>query len=86
MFARHDGIRRLEDGSIDFGFYRRRAASWRSRAMREFLAARVGPLVRPVVAAAVIAAALYVMPGKTGDGWNGPREGGGLTGTLPGTY
>jgi hypothetical protein len=86
MSSRHPGIRRLHDGAIDFAFYRRRAASFRSRAMGEFFAARVGPLVRPVIAAAVIAATLYVMPGKTGHGWNGPREGGGLTGVLPGTY
>lgn len=86
MSNRHAGIRRLHDGAIDFAFYRRRAASFRSRAMREFLAAKVGPLVRPVIAVAVIAATLYAMPGKTGHGWNGPREGGGLTGVLPAAY
>ena len=76
-------IRRHPDGSLDVDFYRRRAAGLRAEAMRELFRARAVPVAKTVIAAAVVAAALSVVPTADGTGWNGPRPNGSLDATLP---
>lgn len=62
MSAQRDDVRRNLDGSIDFGFYRRRAARIRTQAIRDFVLTRILPLVKPALAVAAVAAALMSMP------------------------
>jgi hypothetical protein len=62
MWARLDDVRRNFDGSIDFDFYRRRAARIRTRAIREFFTARIRPLAKPAIAVGILVAALLSMP------------------------
>jgi hypothetical protein len=57
----HD-IRRHLDGSIDFDFYRRRAARLRRTEMQAFFAARMAPLVRPAIAVGILVASLLSLP------------------------
>jgi hypothetical protein len=54
-------VGRNPDGSIDYGFYRRRAARLRRAKMRESLVT-AGKFVRPLVAVAIIVTAILVMP------------------------
>jgi hypothetical protein len=72
MYAQDD-IRRHPDGSVDFDFYRRRAARLRSQAVREFLRTKARPLTKAIVAAVIVAVALCLMPGPDGHGWNGAK-------------
>jgi hypothetical protein len=69
-----DNVRRHPDGSLDVDFYRRRAARLRARAQREFLHTKAVPLTKALVAAVIIAAALYLAPGADGLGGNGSRS------------
>ena len=66
MLMRDRDIRRL-DGSIDIDFHRQRGLTER----------RFG---RPLVAVAVVIAALSMAPSRHGEGWNGPA---GMAAKLP---
>ena len=68
-------IRRHPDGSLDFDFYRRRAARLRRRAMRDALKAKAAPLARVLVAAAILAVTVCLVPSADGTGWNGKTGG-----------
>jgi hypothetical protein len=72
MYAQDD-IRRHPDGSLDFDFYRRRAARLRSQAVREFLRTKALSLTKAIVAVVIVAVALCLMPGPDGRGWNGAK-------------
>jgi hypothetical protein len=52
---------RNPDGSIDYAFYHRRARRLRSAKLRE-LGGRIAPMLRPVIAVAIIAAAILTLP------------------------
>jgi hypothetical protein len=71
MHIDYDGIRRLPDGSPDFGFYRRRAVRQRTRATRRFVRAYAAAIVRTLIALAIVATALWLVPARDGSGWNG---------------
>ena len=62
--------RRRLDGSIDVDFYRQRGLMERRVVMTNFVKG-AGRLARPLVAVAVLAAALSVTP-RDGAGWNAP--------------
>ena len=55
-------IRRHFDGSIDFDFYRRRAARLRRTEMQAFFAAIMAPLVRPAIAIGILVVTLLSLP------------------------
>jgi len=69
----YDGLRRLPDGAWDLDFHRRQAARLRAQERREFLRANAAPLIKAMVAVVIVAAALALMPGRDGSGWNGAR-------------
>src|SRR5262249_18283489 len=68
-------IRRHPDDSLHFDFYRRRAARLRRRAMRDALKAKAAPLARVLVAAAILAVTVCLVPSADGTGWNGKTGG-----------
>jgi len=76
MYAPDNEPRRCPDGSFDFAFYRRRAARERAQLWRDFLKSRALPLARVVIALAVIAIALRLIPAADGTGWNGRQAAG----------
>jgi hypothetical protein len=59
-------VRRNPNGSIDYDFYRRRAARLRRESLRANIKAAAG-LIRPAVAAALLTFTLLAMPTR------GPR-------------
>ena len=79
----HQEARRHVDGSIDFDFYRRRAARLRARAIQKFLTRKAPAIARSLVAAAALAATVYFMPAKDGHDWNGPRPAGTTAASVP---
>jgi hypothetical protein len=74
LTQRHD-IRRRLDGSIDIDFYRHKGLMERRAVMTNFFSG-AKTLVKPLVAAAVLAGALYTAPMRDGTGWNGPNPSG----------
>ena len=66
-----DYVRRNPDGSIDYDFYRRRAARLRRESLRAAVKAAAG-MIRPAVAAALLIFTLLAMPTR------GPDAGGQL--------
>jgi hypothetical protein len=56
-----DYVRRHPDGSIDYGFYRRRAARLRSEDIRKAVR-RMPSMIRPLIAVALLLGMLLVMP------------------------
>ena len=78
MLMRDRDIRRL-DGSIDIDFHRQRGLTERRVVMTRFFKPlrRFG---RPLVAVAVVIAALSMAPSRHGEGWNGPA---GMAAKLP---
>jgi len=68
-------IRRHVDGSLDVDFYRRRAARLRRQAMRDMLKEKAIPLARVLVAAAILAVTVYLVPAADGTGWHGKTNG-----------
>jgi hypothetical protein len=56
-----DHVRRHPDGSIDYGFYRRRAARLRSEDMRKAVR-RMASMIKPLIAIAVLIGTLIAMP------------------------
>lgn len=58
--------RRLGGGTIDYDFYRKRARRMRSRVHREFLQS-LWPYARPLVAIALIVAAIGMLPRHASD-------------------
>ena len=60
-------VRRNEDGSIDFNFYRRNARTLRAQAMRESVLPRVSAVVLLAVAC-VLALTVAFTPGPSDDG------------------
>jgi hypothetical protein len=64
-------IRRRPDGSLDFDFYRRRAVRLRRQAMRDALKAKAVALAKVLVAAAILAVTVCLVPSADGTGWNG---------------
>jgi hypothetical protein len=58
--------RQLGGGCIDYDFYRARAREERNRARREIFT-RLGRFIRPLVAVAAIAAAIWMMPATSQD-------------------
>jgi hypothetical protein len=73
MFAQGQTIRR-RDGSIDIDFYREKGLMERRAVMTGFFkgASKLG---RPLVAAAALAAALYMAPARDGTGYRTPTAG-----------
>jgi hypothetical protein len=71
MLTQHQDIRRRIDGSIDIDFYRQAGLTERRVVMTNFFGG-AKKLVKPLVAAAVLAGALYLAPARDGAGWNGP--------------
>jgi hypothetical protein len=58
-------VRRHPDSSIDYGFYRRRAAGLRTEAMRKSvrgMASMIKPRIKPVVAIALLLGAVLAVP------------------------
>ncbi len=58
-------VRRQSDSSIDYGFYRRRAASLRTERMRNAvrgLASMIKPRIRPMIAIALLLGTVLAMP------------------------
>jgi hypothetical protein len=45
----------------------------RGRVMRRFVRTRLAPAMKPIIAAAGIAAALYLAAANDGSGWNGSK-------------
>ena len=76
-------IRRHPDGFLDVDFYRRRAARLRRQALHDTLRAKAVPLTRVVVAAAILAATVYLTPAADGTGWNGERTSHNASVALP---
>ena len=56
-----DHVRRHPDGSIDYGFYRRRAVRLRSEKMRKSVR-EMAPMIKPVIAIALLIGTLIAMP------------------------
>ena len=54
---------RNPDGSIDYGYYRRRSSRLRRAELRESLR-RAARYVAPLIAVAMVAAAIFAMPGR----------------------
>jgi hypothetical protein len=61
-----DYVRRSPDGSIDYDFYRRRAARLRRESLRAIVKAAAG-MIRPAVAAALLIFTLLAMPTRGPD-------------------
>jgi hypothetical protein len=58
-------VRRHPDNSIDYGFYRRRAARLRTEMMRESvrgMASTIKPRIRPLVAIALLLGTVLAVP------------------------
>jgi hypothetical protein len=58
-------VRRYPDSSIDYGFYRRRAAKLRTKTMRNSvrgMAAMIKPRIKPLVAIALLLGAVLAVP------------------------
>ena len=72
MLTQRQDIRRRLDGSIDIDFYRRKGLMERRAHMTNSFSG-VKKLGKPLVAAAVLAGALYMAPARDGTGWNGPN-------------
>jgi hypothetical protein len=70
MIAQRQEIRR-QDGSIDIDFYRQRGLTERRIMLTGFFKG-LGQIVKPLVAVALVAAALYAAPSRDGTGWVGP--------------
>jgi hypothetical protein len=68
-----DDVRRHPDGSVDFDFYRRRAARLRAQARREFFRTNAVPCSKVIIAVVAVAGALYLAPAADGVGWNGGK-------------
>jgi len=68
-------VHRRPDGSLDFDFYSRRAVRLRRQAMRDALKARAVPLAKVLVAAAILAVTVCLVPSADGTGWNGKTGG-----------
>jgi hypothetical protein len=56
-----DHVRRHPDGSIDYGFYRRRAVRLRSEKMRKSVRGMT-PMIKPLIAIALLIGTLIAMP------------------------
>ena len=56
-----DHVRRHPDGSIDYGFYRRRAVRLRSEKMRKSVRG-MAPMIKPLIAVALLIGTLIAMP------------------------
>jgi hypothetical protein len=56
-----DHVRRHPDGSIDYGFYRRRAVRLRSENIRK-AARRMASMIKPLIAVALLLGTLLAMP------------------------
>jgi hypothetical protein len=56
-----DHVRRQPDGSIDYGFYRRRAVRLRSENIRK-AARRMASMIKPLIAVALLLGTLLAMP------------------------
>ena len=69
MLTQHQDIRRRPNGSIDIDFYRQTGLMERRAVMTNFFSG-ARKLGKPLVAAAVLAGALYMMPARDGIGWN----------------
>jgi len=76
-------IRRHADGSLDVDFYRRRAVRLRRQALGDMLRAKAVPLTRVLVAAAILAVTVYLVPAADGSGWNGERTSHNTSVALP---
>src|SRR5262245_34316702 len=68
-------IRRHPDGSLDFDFYRRRAARRRVQARREVFGGKVVPAAKVAIAVAILAVTVCLVPAADGSGWNGATPG-----------
>jgi heme O synthase-like polyprenyltransferase len=58
-------VRRYSDNSIDYGFYRRRAARLRTKTMRNSvkgMASMIKPRIKPLVAIALLLGAVLAVP------------------------
>ncbi len=75
MLTQRQDIRRRHDGSIDIDFYRQQGLTERRAVMTNFFGSAT-KLLKPLVAAAVLAGALCLAPARDGAGWNGPIAGG----------
>lgn len=71
MFAQHQDTRRRLDGSIDIDFYRQKGLMERRIVMTGFFNG-FSQIVKPLAAAALIAAALFAAPSRDGTGWVAP--------------
>ena len=71
MIAQHQDIRHRLDRPIDFDLYRQRGLMERGAVMTGFFKG-FGKLIKPLVAIALIAAALYAAPSRDGTGWVAP--------------
>jgi hypothetical protein len=56
-----DHVRRQPEGSIDYGFYRRRAVRLRSEKMRKSVRG-MAPMIKPLIAVALLLGTLLAMP------------------------
>jgi hypothetical protein len=70
--------RRLPDGSLDFDFYRQRAARERAQLWHDVVSAMAAAPATTLIAAAVVLVALYLIPAADGTGWNGHKAGDGV--------
>ena len=71
MRTQRQEIRRGLDGSIDTDFYRQKCLMERRAVMTGFFKG-LGKLVKPLVAVALIVAAVYASPSRDGTGWVAP--------------
>ena len=71
-----EDIRRHPDGSLDFDFYRRRAAKLRAQARRQMFTGKVVPAVKVSIAVAVLAVTVRLVPAADGSGWKGATPSG----------
>jgi hypothetical protein len=71
MRTQRQEIRRGLDGSIDIDFYRQKCLMERRAVMTGFFKG-FGKLAKPLVAVALIAAAVYAAPSRDGTGWVAP--------------
>jgi hypothetical protein len=72
MLTQRQDIRRRLDGSIDINFYRQKGLMER-RAYMTNLFSGAKKIGKPLLAAAVLAGALYIVSARDGSGWNGPN-------------
>ena len=79
MLTQRQDTRRRIDGSIDIDFYRQKGLTERRSVMTNLFGG-AKKLVKPLVAATIVAGALYMAPTPDGVGWNGPNAG--VAGTI----